>query len=88
MTKDWYPIIDYALCTECGACVQKCKNGVYDVEKAPHPLVIQGDNCIYQCHGCGDLCPSAAITYFGENTGWKPHNKLQLQPLGFHLPLK
>lgn len=74
MAKNWYPIIDYAKCSECGACVKKCKNGVYIKEKAPTPVVANPEKCINKCHGCGNLCPVGAITYAGDNTGWAPPN--------------
>lgn len=67
MSKMWYPVIDYLLCQECGACTAKCKNGVYDQSKAPTPVVINPDNCIDHCRGCGKLCPNGAITYVGDN---------------------
>ena len=66
MSKTWYPVIDNENCIECGACTDKCKNGVYDLKKAPAPVVIFTEGCIQGCHGCGNLCPSGAITYFGE----------------------
>lgn len=67
MAKMWYPVIDYSLCKECGACTDKCKHGVYDLTKVPTPVVIQPDNCIDHCHGCGKLCPSGAISYVGDD---------------------
>lgn len=72
MSKKWYPVIDYAECIECGACVGKCSHGVYNKEKAPVPIVMKPEKCIYKCHGCGNLCPVGAITYVGDNTGWVP----------------
>jgi NAD-dependent dihydropyrimidine dehydrogenase PreA subunit len=67
MSKTWYPVIDYEKCIECGACNKKCKHGVYDKEKAPTPVVIYPEGCIQNCHGCGNLCPSEAISYVGDN---------------------
>ena len=72
MSKDWYPVINRTNCMECGKCVEKCGNGVYDKSSPEQPKLIYTDGCIYQCHGCGNLCPTGAITYFGENTGWVP----------------
>jgi NAD-dependent dihydropyrimidine dehydrogenase PreA subunit len=72
MALKWYPFIDYMLCEECGSCINKCSHGVYDEEKAPTPIVIQREECIDHCHGCGDLCPVGAISYVGEDTGWVP----------------
>ena len=65
MTKEWYPIINYETCTECGACVEKCTHGVYQKEtKKPQVIYIEG--CIDQCRGCQKLCPSGSIAYFGD----------------------
>lgn len=72
MAKTWYPIIDEAACTACGACTQKCAQGVYDLAKAPAPVVARPESCVNHCHGCGNLCPQGAITYFGDDTGWTP----------------
>ncbi len=72
MAKKWYPVIDYAVCKECGACIKKCSHGVYDASKAPSPVVRNPESCVDHCHGCGSLCPAGAITYVGEDTGWTP----------------
>lgn len=72
MAKTWYPVIDYAACTECGTCTEFCQNGVYDLKKAPTPVVRNPENCIDHCHGCGNTCPEGAITYAGDDTGWTP----------------
>lgn len=67
MSRNWYPVIDYERCIECGVCIDKCKHGVYKLEKAPTPVVIKSENCIEECHGCGNLCPTEAISYVGDN---------------------
>ena len=67
MSRRWYPVINYEKCIECGVCTNKCKHGVYDLKKAPAPIVIIPDNCIQGCHGCGNLCPTGAIEYVGDN---------------------
>lgn len=69
MSKTWYPVIDYGLCSECGSCTEKCKHGVYDLKKIPTPVVVLPDNCVHGCHGCGNLCPSGAVSYVGEISG-------------------
>lgn len=53
MATKWYPVIDYMICKECGSCIKKCSNGVYDEEKSPIPVVIQREECVEHCHGCG-----------------------------------
>lgn len=66
MSETWFPVINYDKCNECGACVAKCSHGVYDKEKGPLPIVVYPDGGIQGCHGCGNLCPNSAISYFGE----------------------
>jgi len=66
MSKTWYPKINYENCVECGACVEHCSHGVYNKEKSPRPEVINPDNCVEGCKGCGSLCPVEAIEYFGD----------------------
>ena len=72
MSKKWYPVIDYSECAECGTCVKFCPHAVYDVNKKPTPVVINLEDCVQGCHGCGNKCPKGAITYVGDNTGWTP----------------
>lgn len=72
MAKTWYPVVDYLECIDCGKCVTNCPHNVYDKSKAPSPLVTSPDHCVDHCHFCGNNCPQGAITYVGDNTGWKP----------------
>jgi NAD-dependent dihydropyrimidine dehydrogenase PreA subunit len=72
MTKTWYPVVDYLICTECGFCVKECPHNVYDKTKAPTPVVRKPEACIDQCRGCGNRCPAGAITYVGDDTGRIP----------------
>lgn len=72
MAKNWYPVINYDNCIECGSCTAKCMHGVYDKSKAPTPVVVFPEGCVQGCHGCGNLCPAEAITYFGDNSKSKP----------------
>ena len=65
MSKSWYPILNYELCTSCGACLRKCTHGVFK-DKDGMIVVVKPEGCIEGCHGCQKLCPSQAISYFGE----------------------
>jgi NAD-dependent dihydropyrimidine dehydrogenase PreA subunit len=65
MSKKWYPILDYDLCTECDACFNKCSNGVYKKE-GNRPIVVAPDNCVLGCRGCQNLCPVGDIQYAGD----------------------
>ncbi|MFU0831319.1 MAG: 4Fe-4S dicluster domain-containing protein [Oscillospiraceae bacterium] len=77
MAKNWYPVVDYLICKECGTCVENCSHSVYDKGKAPSPIVKNPEACVDHCHGCGNRCPVGAITYFGDDTGWTPSNRTQ-----------
>lgn len=72
MAKTWYPVIDYLVCAECGACIAKCSHGVFEPAKAPSPVVTNPEACVDHCRGCGSLCPVGAIAYVGNDNGWAP----------------
>ena len=76
MAENWYPVIDKETCIECGKCVDKCTHGVYDKSSPKKPIVIDPDECIDKCHGCGNLCPTGSITYNSDDTGWIPPNSM------------
>lgn len=65
MAKNWYPIIDVDLCSNCEACVNFCQHDVFE-SGVDHPAVINPDNCVEFCRGCGKICPEEAISYFGD----------------------
>lgn len=44
MSKEWYPIIDYELCTSCGVCYYFCPHGVYESNEEGSPLVYSQKN--------------------------------------------
>ena len=75
MSAEWYPVINEETCIECSACIKNCPNGVFDDKSPEKPVVFYPEGCIYQCHSCGDLCPTGSITYAGDDTGWTPPNK-------------
>ena len=75
MVKNWYPVINTETCEECGKCVEKCSMGVFDKSSPKKPVIVYPDGCKDGCHGCGNLCPTGSITYFGENTDWTPPNR-------------
>jgi len=75
MSKNWYPIIDTETCSECGACVGKCTHDVYDKGSPDKPIVAFPEGCTDHCHGCGDLCPTGSITYYGDDTDWTPPHR-------------
>ena len=59
---DWFPTIDYDLCTGCMACVQKCSHDVYSKENEM-PKVSAPKNCVVGCTGCQFVCPEDAISH-------------------------
>jgi NAD-dependent dihydropyrimidine dehydrogenase PreA subunit len=66
MSKNWYPMINYENCIECGSCFDMCQHGVYKKEDNK-PVAVYPEGCIEGCHGCQSQCPAEAITYFGDN---------------------
>lgn len=82
MAKMWYPVIDYLTCMECGTCVAFCPHGVYDETKSPSPVVLHPEECMDHCHGCGNKCPTGAITYVGDDTGWVPPQGEKREEIG------
>lgn len=66
MAKNWYPIVNEALCANCNTCVDFCTHGVWQSDDS-HPVVVNPDNCVEFCRGCAKICPNDAITYFGDN---------------------
>lgn len=66
MAKNWYPIINEDLCSQCHTCTDFCAHEVYIVGDDGYPKVVNPDNCVEFCRGCAKICPSDAITYFGD----------------------
>jgi NAD-dependent dihydropyrimidine dehydrogenase PreA subunit len=65
MAINWYPIIDEDLCINCNTCVNFCQHDVFE-EGEITPKVVNPENCIEFCRGCGKICPEEAISYFGD----------------------
>ncbi|HEU0068425.1 MAG TPA: ferredoxin family protein, partial [Nitrospiraceae bacterium] len=61
--RRWYPVIDYARCTNCMECIDFCLFGVYGVDRAETILVEQPDNCRKGCPACSRVCPENAIIF-------------------------
>ena len=61
--RRWYPVIDYARCTNCMECIDFCLFGVYGVDQVETILVEQPDNCRKGCPACSRVCPENAIIF-------------------------
>jgi len=61
-TDAWYPVIDKALCTNCGKCNDFCLFGTYE-KNANEITVVQPHNCKNNCPACARVCPSGAIIF-------------------------
>jgi NAD-dependent dihydropyrimidine dehydrogenase PreA subunit len=61
--RRWYPVIDYARCTNCMECIDFCLFGVYGVDRVDTILVEQPDNCRKGCPACSRVCPENAIIF-------------------------
>jgi len=58
----WFPTIDEGLCTNCGACIEFCANGVYVLNDV-QTRVVAPFNCVVCCSGCESLCSPGAIHF-------------------------
>ena len=61
--RRWYPVIDYARCTNCMECIDFCLFGVYGIDNVETILVEQPDNCRKGCPACSRVCPENAIIF-------------------------
>jgi NAD-dependent dihydropyrimidine dehydrogenase PreA subunit len=66
MAANWYPIINEETCVNCNSCVDFCSHGVYQSDSSA-PKVVNTGACVEFCRGCSKICPTEAITYFGDN---------------------
>lgn len=64
-----HPIIDPALCTGCGLCLEACCKKVYDMVSGK-AQVARPDDCCGSGHDlCARKCPTVAISFEGEPSG-------------------
>ena len=61
--KSWFPVIDYARCTNCMQCLSFCLFGVYGVDERSKIQVQNQDQCKTNCPACSRVCPEAAIIF-------------------------
>ena len=68
---------DKERCTECGACVKQCYNGVhYFTERKGERVLLSDETKCVNCHRCVEFCPERAIKIvksdltFKENKSW------------------
>jgi len=66
MAKNWYPIINEGSCSQCYTCSNFCEHDVFEVGDDGFPKVKNPDNCVEFCRGCSKICPTEAITFFGD----------------------
>jgi Pyruvate/2-oxoacid:ferredoxin oxidoreductase delta subunit len=61
--KPWFPVIDYARCTNCMQCLSFCLFDVYGVSQERRIEVRNQDNCKTECPACSRVCPEVAIMF-------------------------
>jgi NAD-dependent dihydropyrimidine dehydrogenase PreA subunit len=59
---EWYPKINYDLCTSCEVCLNFCHNEVF-TKDGDKVVVSQPYNCLVGCKACAPLCTAGAITF-------------------------
>lgn len=64
---EWFPVINYELCTGCGMCLLTCGNSVFAWSANNNtPVIANPSSCVLGCTTCGKLCPEDAITFQGD----------------------
>jgi Pyruvate/2-oxoacid:ferredoxin oxidoreductase delta subunit len=61
--KPWFPVIDYARCTNCMQCLSFCLFDVYAVSPEGKIRVQNQTNCKTDCPACSRVCPEVAILF-------------------------
>jgi NAD-dependent dihydropyrimidine dehydrogenase PreA subunit len=61
--KPWFPVIDYARCTNCMQCLSFCLFDVYGSTSEGKIQVRNQDNCKTDCPACSRVCPEVAILF-------------------------
>jgi Pyruvate/2-oxoacid:ferredoxin oxidoreductase delta subunit len=61
--KPWFPVIDFARCTNCMQCLSFCLFDVYGVSSTGSIEVRNQDNCKTECPACSRVCPEVAIMF-------------------------
>jgi Pyruvate/2-oxoacid:ferredoxin oxidoreductase delta subunit len=77
--KPWFPVIDYARCTNCLQCLSFCLFGVYAVDQQQRIAVQFSENCKTNCPACSRVCPEAAIMFPKYKSG--PINGDAIRPI-------
>ncbi len=61
--RPWFPVIDYARCTNCRQCLEFCLFGVYETAADGRVTVTRPNHCKNNCPSCARLCPQMAIMF-------------------------
>jgi NAD-dependent dihydropyrimidine dehydrogenase PreA subunit len=59
---DWSPTVEAGLCDGCRACVDFCRQGVYDFQD-DRAVVVAKSSCIVGCSHCATLCEQGALSF-------------------------
>jgi NAD-dependent dihydropyrimidine dehydrogenase PreA subunit len=59
----WFPVIDYARCTDCGQCLGFCLFDVFVKGTDGRVCVANPRNCKTNCPACARVCPAQAIMF-------------------------
>ena len=59
----WFPVIDYARCTNCMQCLSFCLFDVYGVDEQGKIEVRNEEKCKTSCPACSRVCPEVAILF-------------------------
>lgn len=59
----WFPTVALDLCNGCGACLELCPSGVFELGPDGEVMVVEPFRCEVGCSSCTKVCVPKAITF-------------------------
>ena len=73
----WLPTVDADSCIGCQLCYVTCGRGVYEMREGV-VVAVSAMECMVGCSTCGNVCPTAAISFPKLDIVWKIERERQI----------
>jgi NAD-dependent dihydropyrimidine dehydrogenase PreA subunit len=73
----WLPTVDPDSCIGCQLCYVTCGRGVYEMREGV-AVAVEAMECVVGCSTCGNVCPTAAISFPKLDMVWKLERERQV----------
>jgi NAD-dependent dihydropyrimidine dehydrogenase PreA subunit len=73
----WLPTVDADSCIGCQLCYVTCGRGVYEMREGV-AVAVEAMECVVGCSTCGNVCPTAAISFPKLDMVWKLERERQV----------